>query len=241
VKLLLSPRVSEDSITVRDAAIKAGWEVVRLQGWRTELVTDVGAIYGETLWARAVASQVGRVLLEPPLDWLTRLPHERLRRSVRFGTLDSLWPIALPAFIKPADDKRFTAAVYHTLDWSGIEGPILVSDPVNILAEWRVWVLEGCAVASSLYKGDAGRDPSHSLASVELVAELACKAAAEWTPRALVVDIGWTDAGNFVVIEANPCFGSGIYDADPAEVLEVLQGACVEQAPAGFTQSVSIE
>lgn len=32
------------------------------------------AIYGEPLFARIVAAQLGRVLLEPALDWLVHLP-----------------------------------------------------------------------------------------------------------------------------------------------------------------------
>ena len=63
--LILPPRITEDSVRVRRAAIKSGWQVLRLQGWRVATLPAVEriSIYGEPLFARMVAAQCERVLL----------------------------------------------------------------------------------------------------------------------------------------------------------------------------------
>ncbi|MFE2958011.1 hypothetical protein [Nocardia tengchongensis] len=47
--LILSPRYSEDSRVMRAAAISAGWNVLRLSGWRVpeDDVIETVAFYGE--------------------------------------------------------------------------------------------------------------------------------------------------------------------------------------------------
>lgn len=237
MKLLLSPRFSEDSIALQNAAWDQGWEVQRLQGWRTEPIEDVGAIYGEPLWARAVAAQVGRVLIEPPLDWLTTLPRELVNRSIRYGTVESLWPIEFPAFIKPADDKRFAAAVYESLPELDAHWPILVSQVMPIWREYRMWILNGKAIASCFYRGET----RGGFNTYELSEFAGACARLPNNPPAMVIDVAQGYNGKFSVIEANPCFGSGIYKSDPEKVLDVLQAACVIEAPAEFTQPVSLE
>lgn len=245
MKLLLSPRISEDSIAIRDAAIKAGWEVVRLQGWRTEAIADVGAIYGETLWARAIAGQVGRQLIEPPLTWLMNVPWELLRRDLHFGPAKlmrhTVPPISFPAFIKPADDKSFEARVYDSMPEIHPDTEILISELTIMLMEFRVWVLNGKAVTGSLYRHDDSIEPdvaANHLSQALWAAERCARSPN--TPPALVIDVARTINGTWVAVEANPCFGSGIYQADPNEVLKVLSAACVDEAPERFCQPVGI-
>lgn len=246
MKLLISPRFSEDSQKIWLAAGARGWEVTRLEGWRADVVGEVGAIYGETLWARVVASQVGRELIEPPLDWLCGVPENLLRRQVQYGELKNL-KFQWPAFIKPADDKAFPARVYESWTFAshGIDlltsGPVLVSEPSIMLMEFRVWILHGKAVTGSLYRHCDSIEREVALGFLSQAMEAAERCAkAPNTPPALVIDVARTINGSWVAIEANPYFGSGIYDADPDKALDVLAAACVKEAPPQFLQKATL-
>jgi hypothetical protein len=248
MKLLLSPRFSEDSIALRDAALRKGWDVERVRSWRTEEVPDVRAIYGETLWAKVIAEQVGRSLIEPPLDWLTTVPHELTGREIRYGTPEQLWPIKFPAFIKPADDKRFTATVYASMPEIDFDQPILVSEPMHPQWEMRFWILNGKVLTASSYgaEGQSRVDRQGPFPSINRIFDFAEQCAASpRTPPAVVIDVTTTGVRNqvpvFQVIEANPCFGSGLYAADATLALEVIAAACVEkQDPGEWVNPASI-
>jgi len=84
--LILSPRYSDDSITLRRAAIALGWDVMRLASWRcpADFELEEPVLYGEPLFNTAVAEQLGLTLIEPPEDFLARLPREYVHRGVRF-------------------------------------------------------------------------------------------------------------------------------------------------------------
>lgn len=246
MKLLLSPRFSEDSQKIWLAASARGWEVERLEGWLADGIGEVDAIYGETLWARVIASQVGKELIEPPLDWLCGVPENLLRRKVQYGELRNL-KFAWPAFIKPADDKAFPARVYESFTFAthGIDllasGPVLVSEPSIMLMEFRVWVLNGKSVTGSLYRHCDSIEhevaQSH-LADAFWAAERCAKAPN--TPPALVIDVARDINGTWIAVEANPCFGSGLYDANASTALDVLAAACVKEAPPQFVQKATL-
>ncbi len=107
--LVLPPRFTDDSNLLRKAAIEAGWEVERLSGWRPspELRQVDPVLYGEPLFAAAVAGMLGLALIEPPFNWLTMLADPWTKRNIRFTTLASARNEIRPMFIKPADDKWF--------------------------------------------------------------------------------------------------------------------------------------
>lgn len=50
-------------------------------------------------------------------------------------------------------------------------------------------------------------------------------------PPAFVLDIGLIDGSGWAVVESNECWGSGIYDCEPAKVLSVLTKACIPAFP----------
>jgi hypothetical protein len=234
--LILSPRYTDDARLVRSAALEAGWEVVRAQGWRLESGRVGGrwAVYGEPLFGRLIAEQLGGALVEPALDWLARLDGRWVGRGVRAMTVGEARGLVGPWFIKPADDKRFAAAVYE----GGAalpplvedEAPALVSEVVAWEQEWRFFVADGVALAGSVYL--RGGALAEDLVSGEWAASEAEREAA-WgfvgalleaveVPQACVVDVGIMRGRGWGVIEANPAFGAGIYGCDPAAVLRVL-------------------
>src|SRR5439155_25378807 len=88
--LVLSPSYTEDSITLAEAAWRQGWEVCRLARWHewAPLVGREVAVYGELMFAAYLAEALGLVLLEPPVDWLCRLPWAYRKRDVLATTLE---------------------------------------------------------------------------------------------------------------------------------------------------------
>lgn len=89
--LLLSPRDVADATVLAAAALDRGWRVTKMPSWRlTGPPPHDLVLYGEPLFARVMAAQCGRVLLEPQHDWLTKLPPKLLQRQVRFTTLRDL-------------------------------------------------------------------------------------------------------------------------------------------------------
>lgn len=111
--LVLSQRFTDDSNALWRAALAAGWDVVRLHGFRVEEVPEEAAIYGETLFADAVAESLGVSVLGPPDDWLPALPRHYLQRDLRLTDLEGAKGATFPAFIKPPDEKFFAARVYE--------------------------------------------------------------------------------------------------------------------------------
>ncbi|KAB2857675.1 MAG: DUF4343 domain-containing protein [Anaerolineae bacterium] len=257
--LLLSSRYTPDSQALWRAALDAGWLVERLHGhrvpdqWMTE--SDEIALYGEGLFVSIVAQQLDIALLETPSDWLPNLPVEYRLRDVRLMTLKEARTLQEPAFIKPANDKSFDAAIYA----SGAELPsaqyfddatsTLVSEVVEWEVEFRGFIGRRNLVTTAPYlrDGELLKDangewittaPEQDEASEFFERVLADKRVP--LPPGIVLDVGKIQGRGWAVIEANPAWGSGIYGNDPAQVLGVLQRACVKNGllPLEFEQWV---
>jgi hypothetical protein len=129
--LILAPRFTDDAQTLWRAAGRLGWNVERLTSWRVpdELrnVPDP-VLYLEGLFGPTLAEQFGLRLLEPPVDWIPRLPEEYRKRRVHLTTLGQARTLTEPAFIKPPNDKSFPARVY-----SGTELPHEYEDDMLVL------------------------------------------------------------------------------------------------------------
>lgn len=247
--LILPPRFSPDSIALRGAALEAGWHVERLSSWRVSdsLKTENIAIYGESLFCAVVADQLSVFLLEPPFEWLASIPKEYLLRDVIFCDLAEAKGFSERAFFKPADDKCFAAQVYDNGTSLPVpevlpdDTPVLVSEPVEWNAEFRFFVLNGEIATFSPYSrcGELIQDANGDWLASEEETEQAgsfCRNLLEnfasSLPPSVVVDIGEIVGRGFAVIEANPCFASGIYGCDASKVLRVVERACVREVTA---------
>jgi len=239
--LILPPRYTSDSNVLWRAALDENWVVERLQGWRVdrELSGDI-AIYGEHLFAIAVAEQLSLALLRPPLNWLTQLPIQYLHRQIHYTDLSSLSDFGLPAFIKPADDKCFPAGVYDDLDRIpnravlSPQTPLLVAEPVTWQIEFRCFVLNRKVVTSSVYAkdGEAIQDDalyetfqSELSDALDFAHQVLENTTTDFPPSA-VLDVGYIEGRGWAVVEANPSWGSGIYGCDPRQVLNTIVRGC---------------
>jgi hypothetical protein len=238
--LVLTPRFTEDSQALWRAAGILGWSVERLTTWRvpSELLhVPEPVLYLEALFGPTLAEQFGLRLLEPPIDWLPRLPVEYRRRDIELMTLSEARGIADPAFVKPPNDKSFPAAV-HT--WATLPSeypddmPVLVSEIVEWEKEFRCFVLNREARTHSVYLRDGELQRENEFRSsesedIEVIAYIQSILADDRVelPRTAVLDVGVIKGKGWAVIEQNSAWGSGIYGCDPTEVLEVLRYASV--------------
>lgn len=242
--LVLPPRYTPDSIALWRAACDLNWNTERLVGWRVPewLAKEEVALYGEPLFADAVAEQLGIALLTPPFDWLVSIPKEYVQRDISFITLGSARKHPGRAFIKPADDKCFVARVYEAGDELPNESvlpgttPVLLAEPVHWLSEFRCFVVEGRIQTMSVYLRNGelaqGKDGDWPCAETEL--RQACEFAEGFLgdeririPPSVVVDVGVIEGRGRAVIEANAAWGSGIYGCDPSQVLIAVRRASV--------------
>lgn len=254
--LILPPRHGADPQALWRAAIAAGWEIQRLANWREEVQAGEHpiVIYGEPLFAQAVADRLGLVLVYPPDDFLPSIGPHFTRRQVSLTTLREARAVTERRFIKPANDKTFPARVYASgvelPESAGEDTPVLVSDVVEWVIEFRCFIRDGVLAASSPYvrgeglaqdqegrwtasdEEDAGfqRFVEDFLQTVDLV-----------LPPAFVLDVGLIAGRGWAVVEANTAWGAGICGADPSAVLETLRLTCwpaegVPPAYAGFVR-----
>lgn len=194
--------------------------------------------YGGPLAADYVVREFGIGLLEPDDAWLPWLGRRFTGRSIKAATLGEARLLRGPAFVKPPSAKSFPARVYSDGSHLPREGgeltpdtPVLISEVVTLVAEYRLFLLDGELTTASRYavhgQLDAGPldgDPRER--DVRAFAKtLAC-----WRhtlPSGVVVDIGLardplTGRERWVVVEANMAWFAHCYTADPDRVLDVV-------------------
>lgn len=233
--LLLSSRQTGDAQLLWRAAVSRGWSVVRARGVTIPPIDDADiVIYVEALFAPEIARRLNRKLLDPAEDWLTKLPASLTHRKIALTTLGQARSIDKPTFIKPPNDKSFLAQVFQ----SGAELStdfdedisVLTSTPVQFESEYRCFCLDGCVVTHSPYvtnrelAAESGYQmtPDESAKAVA-TAESALSYSDYGLPRAVVVDVGRLESGDWAVVEANGAWGAGIYGCDPHSVLDVIR------------------
>lgn len=185
--------------------------------------------------AERVAGVLGLGLLEPPDDWLTRLPERFTGRRIKLTTLDrarALTGSGRAAFVKPPREKSFPPAVYG--DGSPLPRslpaatPVLVSEVVDFTAEYRLFLLDGEIAAGSRYAVHGRLDPAPldedpRGADVRGFAAGLLTATAPHLPSAVTVDVGLVGGtGRFAVVEGNMPWFSNSYAAQPDAVLDVV-------------------
>ncbi|WP_265596383.1 ATP-grasp domain-containing protein [Verrucomicrobium sp. BvORR106] len=249
--VLLAPRVTPDSVTVWRECVRRGWEVQRLSSWRipSEFKEQPKRfiVYAEPLFAEAVADQLDCVLVEPPPDWLEKLPERYRKRRVQVSTLGRTRGLGGPLFVKPAEGKSFEAKVYRspadlpeigTFDESL---PVLCSEPVTWELEVRCFVRDRKLASLSPYwrRGELAQSADGSWPFLPGEAEEALAFAESlladsevMLPPAFVLDVGITREVGWAVVEGNPCWGAGLYGCDVAAVLDSLAESMVPLASA---------
>ncbi|GAB2732767.1 ATP-grasp domain-containing protein [Nocardioides pakistanensis] len=202
------------------------------------------AWWAPTEWAaRALQAGCDMTLTAPGPHWLGHVPAPLLGRRVASGPLslvgehpamsrEGWWKPAefkveaVPAAWRSAEDfkeacLRFGLPADADVQWS---------EPLpRVVEEHRVFVLDRQPVTSSPYLIDAAtwheQMRSNHDADAHAFATDVCAALAGRQPKAYVLDIALTAAGEWFVLEANPAWSSAPYGADVEAVLDVVLAA----------------
>ncbi|MFC8596112.1 ATP-grasp domain-containing protein [Streptomyces atroolivaceus] len=228
--LVLPPRLTASARTLRDTARQRGMRTVQLPDHEVPAGLRGGGAYlhAGPSFADAVAPALGVAPLEAPADWLARLPDAFVRREIRAVPIGEAYGLRRPAFVKSPNDKSIPALIYA--DGSRLPGPdavdprttVLVSDVLVLEAEYRLYLLDGQVRTGSRY-ATCGRLHLAPLSDAARAFGAELLAACGHTlPSAIVVDVGVTDAGQWVVVEANAAWASGCYASDPDRALDVV-------------------
>lgn len=169
--LVLPPRLDSTAELLAESARRRGLAVEHLPSPSVPAQLRQargGHLYGGPNFAAAVASDLDLAMLEPADDWLVQLPYEYTRRDITLTTLAEARWLRTPTFVKPPRDKTLTAGVYA--DGSRLpraeryhpDTPVLVSEIVTFLVEYRLFVLDATVHAASRYATNGRLDPAPS-------------------------------------------------------------------------------
>lgn len=225
--LVISPRFSADSQYLWRTAIQEGWDVHRATRYDPPDDWSDACCYGELLFCDSIARRMELALLDPPDDFLTRLPYEYRKRWVHLTHLYDIHRERERAFFKPPNDKVFPAQVYESgLDIPSkhldLTCPVLVSEIVSFDAEVRCHVLDRQVVTAATYHKAAGLRVDTTKGGAAWLKYILDDPAIE-LPSAVVVDVGLIPGRGWAVIEANQAYASGVYDeAEGKAVLPLL-------------------
>ncbi len=237
--LVLGQRYSNDARILSQAASMQGWEVVKLNSSTVpdDLLNKECRVYAEGFLVEHVAQALELSLLRPADDGLVNLEPDFLQRKVMFSRAADFKPLSVPAFIKPADQKLFAARVYAPnepipgLEVLQPDDPILVSNVVEFVREYRFFILGRTVRTGSIYwledrtpdvpVGYEGEGDSLWVDAISFAQRVCTKSSVELVDS-FVLDVGLLDTGAWAVIEFNPTWASGIYGCDPFGVLECL-------------------
>lgn len=236
--LIFTPRYTDDSQALWKAAGALGWSTERLTTWRVPehfRGLDEPVLYGEALFGPSLAEQLGLSLLNPPEDWLVRLPMEYKHRQIMLTTLGEARAAEGAAFVKPPNDKSFPAGVYLGGELPNEypeEMPVLVSEVVSWEKEFRCFILDRTLVTYSVYSrfGELQKDvgfvssPTEDQEVEAFMSRLLADDRVD-LPRATVVDVGTMEGRSWGCVEQNAAWGAGIYGCNPSAVLGVLRYA----------------
>lgn len=240
--LLLSPRHTPDSQLIWSAAVKnEHYDIYRYKSltdyhpeWMTRKINQGVPVtfYGETLFCRKIAGELGITLQELPNDWLKQLPRELLNRQLQYGSVALCEFLKYPCFIKPANDKHFPAQVWESYEQlkpflPDFDIDVLASEPVRWEVEYRCFVNKGRLVDMSIYmKNHKFADVSDDGNDMEAASFVQGVLAITGVQMPTVIDIGKIEGRGWAVVEANPAWCSGIYNCDPDKVLNVIEDIC---------------
>lgn len=244
--LILPPRYSVDSIALYQAATAESWQVERLQGWRIPEKFDTDrnfAIYGESLFGAVISDQLNLELIEPHFNWLDLLPKKFKLREIKCVNFAEAKKLDETAFFKPADDKCFPAKIYQSgkdlIEFTSLSEntPVIISEPVKWNTEFRFFIANGEIQTFSPYSrnGELIKNANEEWLATIKETENAVnfcqgliKECPDQIPPAIVIDVGEIVGKGWAVVEANPCWASGIYGCDPTKVLKTIKRACLK-------------
>lgn len=221
------------------------WSVALDNNWKTDRLKmsskfygpqisddDIIAYYGNAFLAKEIANYYDFSFIEPTLDWLSTVPREYLGREIEFMTLAEFPYYDIRKFVKCTDNKWFSAEIfepYEKLPIDNIDKDLLicVQDVIDFQFEYRCFILNRQLMDISIYPQT--HTPHPQTEAIEYISKV-LEDEKVVIPASLVIDVGLTDKGQWLIVEANPSFASGMYDCDAQKVFETIIAACIKNA-----------
>ncbi len=164
----------------------------------------------------------------PEYDYPSELS-DYLGRRIWTDTLNNVlsetkkWPV----FVKPVKDKVFAGFLLRSeKDIPGLreaksDEPVLCSEPVEFLTEWRVFVRYGRILDVRPYRGDW---------RYHYDSDVIDRAVREFStaPAGYAMDFGVTDDGKTLLVEVNDGFALGCYGIEPVQYAKLLSARWCE-------------
>jgi hypothetical protein len=237
--LLLHHRADCNTNDIWRAAIQAGWSTERVDMAGRVIIpegTPKVRYYGNTLHMEMIERFLPIRCL--PLDLTVLASTPLTKRRVRLMRAEELGHLTEVAFIKPAQNKWFPAKVYEAGDspkrsqgGAGLPSDLIyVQEPVDMINEIRCFCLDGKIHTASYYRIGHEYCPlgidevDRPKVLDDMVAELA-----PYYPRGVVLDFAYTRYHEWVFLEPNEAWASGIYGCDPVKCLEVIEASQEEK------------
>jgi hypothetical protein len=191
--------------------------------------------------ARMQRAGLAMSIYAPGQTWLSGLDLALTGRRIETGTLDEM-PVKTILYAKPAEAKirGFVSAKYTKQDIKNIYAAENVpsktilqwsEDILDINHEHRFFVADGRILTGSPYYVDSviykeGMTSPFSEAAKKFALDV-IEALKDNQPPAYTLDVGRNEeTGDWLIIEANPAWSSGLYGCNPAAVIDVLDVAC---------------
>jgi hypothetical protein len=169
--------------------------------------------------------------------WSERWGDEILNPRAKLSKFSEV-KIAETKFIRPVEDsKAFAGKVFAPNEWADWQSDVLkaccdtdplngdtdvlISEPVEIWTENRIWMVGGKAVTHSQYK--RGRTVHYDPNVDDEVLDFAARVTDAWRPNdAYVIDVAQTPLG-CKVVEVNCLNAAGFYAADMGKLVTALE------------------
>ena len=204
-----------------------GCEISSYEGFGdVELIKDFGPEIGISGYIGDVHAALKSINKKIPqnVDYPEDL-QDFLGRDIFITTLKYIKSKTSSQFIKPLEHKLFTGFVYSGDEISRrriITCPddtkVYACQPINILSEYRCFILDNEILDCRLYKGDWSLAPHKE--KIEMAVKI-MKLKGE-APRAYCLDWGITDKQDTILIEMNEGYAFGHYGLRPDLYVRML-------------------
>lgn len=246
--LLLSTGLQPEADDLATEAKRISWPVrwLKASDDLTDLRDDEFAFYGDTGVGTRLGNSPHLALIEPPFDQLVYLPSHYTKRQIEYVTLGEAFHRVAPVFVKPADccNKRFDSRVWesgemlqHANEFAP-QTPVIISEPVKWLVEYRLVVLERQVVTLAVYMRGGVRIQvgEEAWPQEEREVDAILSGCEEFLgdpsvslPPAFILDVGLIENRGWAVVEFNPVWCSRFFGCDHSRLLPVLKRACLSR------------
>ena len=229
----------EENARLAQTASCLGWSVHHSGiSWRMpkNLIGHEGAVHGTPYFCQVVADQMGWDLLANPIDWITTLSEEHIRRNIVLSTLGDAKRLTEKKFIRPAEeDHLFPAKVYE--DGSKIQtntvfdnASVLVSDTIPYMTEWRCFVKDRHVVSVCCYRFNKEINQKHLWCwDVSSATDFVNKMLRDESVSCVssTIDVGRSKKGFMSVIETSPAWASDTFGCELVGTLDSIKASCI--------------